>query len=94
MQLIDIVFDASDKKIDNRTSYNILAHLMEEVGELATEVNIDFVGYKTPGEDGVIGEAVDVILCALDLIRVNYPTVTKEQLNTIAQLKCDKWLSQ
>ena len=70
-----------------------MASLMSEVGELAEEVNIQ-TGHcgKLPGKDGIIGEAVDVIICALDMIRVNYPEATEDDIRAIAQNKCDKWL--
>lgn len=65
---------------------------MEEVGELSTEVNIK-EGYseKPKGKDGIIGEAVDVILCAVDLIYINNPEVTEEEVRSIVTKKLAKW---
>jgi NTP pyrophosphatase (non-canonical NTP hydrolase) len=76
----------------DRNSFGILSSLMEEVGELATEVGIQ-QGHtnKTPSDDGLLGESVDVILCALDMIRQNFPDVTSKDLKRIAKRKCEKW---
>jgi len=91
--MIDLVFKTADTVPVGRDSRDILTSLVEEVGELSTEIGIQS-GHtgKTPGSDGILGEAVDVILCALDMIRVNYPDVTEEDIVRIAEKKCDKWL--
>ncbi len=63
----DYVFGVSDKLKDGRTIADVIGHTMEELGELATEVKIaDGKSYKDPGVDGIVGEAVDVIVCLLD----------------------------
>ena len=80
----------------DRTELNVLAHTMEEVGELAEEITI-FMGnsYKEPGVDGVIGEAVDAIITLFDLIYThadrNNETITEEALIEIAAKKLAKW---
>lgn len=79
-----------------RTNYQVLAQLMQEVGELAQEVEIKegFIR-KFPGEDGILGEAVDVITCALDLIWLNSPNLTNEEIEEIIEStmkqKLEKW---
>lgn len=77
-----------------RHPYAVLAKLQEEVGELAQEVNIE-AGFlnKEPGKDGVIGEAVDVIIAALDMVYLAKPDITEEELNSIISKKVDKWKS-
>ena len=80
----------------NRTELNVLAHTMEEVGELAEEITI-YMGnsYKEPGADGVYGEAVDAIITLIDLIYTHAAskgeTVTEQQLIDIATKKLAKW---
>ena len=80
----------------DRTELNVLAHTMEEVGELAEEITI-FMGnsYKEPGVDGVLGEAVDAIITLFDLIYThadrNNETITEEALIEIAAKKLAKW---
>ena len=92
--MINIIFESSDRIVNGRTSHSILAYLIEEVGELSTEINIQ-TGYtkRQPGADGILGEAIDVILCAIDLIKVNYPDITEEELKQVVKEKCCKWES-
>ena len=63
-----------------------------EVGELAEEVDIALgTSYKKAGPDGVVGEAVDVILGCLDIISVHNPDFTASQLFEYAVAKLVKW---
>lgn len=92
--LIESVFAMSDEisKYQCRFVPNILTKSFEEVGELATEVGIVYHGfYKQPGADGIVGEAIDVILCMLDIIHIQYPDMTVEQVKQIAAYKLQKW---
>jgi uncharacterized protein YunC (DUF1805 family) len=67
-ELVDAVLKVSGKVSNGRTVETVLMHLVTEVGELAQEVVVaEGRSYKAPGRDGVVGEAVDVILCAVDL---------------------------
>lgn len=92
MSLISKTFEASDEIQDSRTRFRILAHCIEELGEMSEELVIDKgLSYKSPGKDGVIGEGVDLILCVLDLIHKTDPTVTEEDLEAIAVKKIAKW---
>jgi hypothetical protein len=100
MSLFDITKVAS-QEVDQtsmqrtRTKYSVLASTMSELGELAEEIAIaEKHSYKKQGSDGVVGEAVDTIICLLDLIHVHNPSVTEEELNHIAQLKLDKWVAK
>jgi hypothetical protein len=68
---------------------------MAELGELAEEVAINEKhSYKKQGSDGIVGEAIDTILCLLDLIHVHTPSITEEELIHVAQLKLDKWVTK
>lgn len=90
--MIKTVFDVSDAIKNNRKLHQIFTYLIEEVGELSTELNIhDGYSTKTPGKDGVVGEAVDAIICLLDIIRVYDPTITEEKLVEICSAKVRKW---
>ena len=76
-----------------RTVDSVLASTMSELGETAVEVMIhNGQSYKQKGRDGIVGEAVDTILCLLDLIHVVDPSITEEQINEIARAKCAKWV--
>ena len=93
--LINKTFAVSDSIDNNRTIENVLTHMTTEVGELALEISIDQGrSYKDASEDGVVGEAVDVILCALDIIRVYQPDITEEDILAIAQRKLAKWVEK
>lgn len=79
--------------VRDRTTLQVLAKLMEEVGELSAEV-LKKDGFKEGGEgrDGILGEAVDVATCALDIIFLNYPGMTSEEVKAIVNIKLDKWI--
>lgn len=95
MTFIEQVFAISDSVKNDRTMLGVLGHTMSELGELAEEVTIhQGQSYKTPGEDGVIGEAIDTIVCVLDLIRITYPDVTEQELQQIAEIKLKKWVEK
>lgn len=78
-----------------------LAKLNEEVGELAVEVQIaqNRLPKSKGGHDGVVGEAVDIILVALDIIYLNLaksaPNVTPYKIEAIlidaASSKMKQW---
>lgn len=91
--MINQVFEVS-KKAGKRTRYEVLAILMEEVGELATEINIA-EGYKKrpEGKDGIIGECADVLNAVIDIMYLTDPTMTDEKFKAIMQKKLDKWNS-
>lgn len=90
--LVGDVFHASDSIKNDRKLDDVIIHLMTEVGELAQEAIIAAGrSYKQPGKDGVVGEAIDVINCALDIVRLVEPNITEEQLRVICDPKLDKW---
>lgn len=79
----------------SRTRYSVLASAMAELGECAEEIAIsEKHSYKKPGADGIVGEAIDTILCLLDLIYVVSPSTTEDDLNIIAEQKCKKWIDK
>lgn len=89
--MIKQVFEVS-KAVPNRTINNVFMSLSEEVGELATEISIqDGYSTKPVGKDGIIGESVDVIACALDLIWVHNPEITEEEIMELLSKKLKKW---
>lgn len=93
--MIKEVFDVS-VQAPRRTQEKVFLSLVEEIGELATELSIE-AGHskKVVGEDGVTGEAVDVILCALDLIWVHNDSTAEEELEQfvrdVVNKKLAKW---
>lgn len=90
--MIDQVFKVSDNIKNGRTIHNVFPYVIEEVGELATEINIKSgFSNKKPGKDGIVGEAVDAIICLLDIIRLEHPDITEDQLCEIFDRKLKKW---
>lgn len=78
---------------DGRTIPDIFDHLKGEVEELSAEVGVYKMG-GNPGEDGITGEAVDVIVCALDLIFKDNPKITETEILKIVERKLEKWKSK
>lgn len=92
--MINKIFEAGNL-IPERTRYQVLACLVEETGELAQEVKIaERDSYKLEGIDGILGEAVDVIICAVDLIRGSYPTITEAEIIEVVNKKLNKWVNK
>lgn len=99
MSLIETIFQTSRTIPVKRTEYTVLSHAMAEVGELAEEVTISCgESYKTAGPDGVIGEAIDSIICLVDMIYVHSKNqgfeLSEQQLIEIAKKKLAKWESK
>lgn len=84
--LLELVRTYSNKIENGRDLSYIFEGLTEEVDELEAEVY-----GNEQGEDGIPGEAVDVILCALDMIYKAAPHWTNEDIVAYAEKKCQKW---
>jgi hypothetical protein len=92
MSLVTETFKYSDTIKNNRDAFYVLSKCVEELGELSVEVQIATgVSYKEAGKDGVVGEAIDLITCVLDLIRITHPNLSEEDLVAIAIPKLEKW---
>lgn len=77
-----------------RTLHSVFLQAQAEMGELAEEINIHTGLLNKPaGKDGILGEAIDSILCLLDLIHVLDPNIAQGIVNDIAQAKLDKWIN-
>lgn len=67
---IYLVAQSSDRIFPRRSYDTILKSLMEEMGELSTEIAIaQGTKKRSPSADGVKGEAVDVFVVAVDMLR-------------------------
>lgn len=79
------------REVENkRDIFSIYEHSLSEVDELEDEIDIWDRG-DTPGPDGIVGEAVDVILCMLDLIAQFDPDITTDQVEAVMDKKYAKW---
>lgn len=93
--IISQIFQVSDDIKDSRTVSEALLYAMTEIGECSEEHLIS-TGYssKKAGADGVVGEAIDAIICLIDVIHLHDKTVTKEKLEEITKRKLVKWKSK
>lgn len=91
--IVSVAFEYAEKIKNTRTLRTVHDHLLGETKELDEEVSQVMKG-EDEGEDGVVGEAIDVILCALDMIYQHAPHITEAQINSIARKKCEKWQSK
>ena len=89
---LDQIWSTSRRIKDGREKYDVLAKGMEELGELSQEIMISLGRhYKPAGKDGVIGEAVDVIVCMADIIYQENPNITADEVHEILAAKLSKW---
>jgi hypothetical protein len=76
---------------DGRTDHDVLDHMKGEVKELSDEIDDP----TNPGEDGIFGEAIDIMACCVDIIRRHFPDLSEEELECLAvekmREKCEKW---
>jgi hypothetical protein len=96
--LFSTVFDAAQKADiyhATRDRNSIFNHAMSEMGEIALEINIaNGQSYKEAGPDGIVGEALDAIASLLDLIYIENPDITEEELVQKLQPKMHKWVDK
>lgn len=93
MSLVEDILKYSKEIQNGRTIASIWQHTLSEVSELSYEIDV-LDGTLPPeygGEDGLIGEAIDGILCLVDLIHQHNPEITEDELRTIAAKKLEKW---
>lgn len=90
LKVIDRILKTCVRLNNGRTYGTILDHAKGEMVELEIEVN-KFLNEQEPGKDGIVGEAIDVILCMVDLIYQKNPTISKEYLYMLICEKLDKW---
>ena len=89
---IDIVRHFAKEIQNGRSLGDIHRHGQREMVELNDEIlAIKYPEQFTPGPDGVVGEAIDVMACMLDLIFVEAPETTNEEICAILLRKCEKW---
>lgn len=93
MSLVHEIVNASIQVQSTRNIQDILVHAMTELGELAQEVQISQdKSYKQEGSDGVIGEALDVIACMVDIIYIHGGVLADEEyLISRMKPKLEKW---
>lgn len=95
--LINTILWSSRSIRNGRGHRDVVMHALSEIGELAVEVEIALgrAGKKEPGEDGIAGEALDIILCVTDFAYLIDPTIDDLRLKgATASRQADKSLVQ
>jgi hypothetical protein len=88
--LVDMTRAYSDAIQNGRALDDIMNSAQAEMKELSEELYK--VRTNSPaGDDGVVGESIDVILCMLDLIFKAKPSITAIEIEAIARRKNEKW---
>lgn len=88
-----LVTQSADRIFPRRSYDTILKSLMEEMGELSTEIAIvQGTKKRAPSSDGVKGEAVDVFVVAVDMLRAAWGDAlfTQEFTDKVSS-KLAKW---
>ena len=87
---IQFVLDTAARVTNNRSLPDIFRAMNGEMHELADEVQL-ILDDDVPGPDGILGEAVDVMSCLLDLIYKSYPNITQADIEAVMVKKAMKW---
>ncbi|MNV43263.1 hypothetical protein D3C71_1349720 [compost metagenome] len=90
---IALVRDYSKLIKNGRTQRSISAHMRGEHDELDIEIEKVEQGLSE-GPDGIVGENIDIIACALDSIFEHAPDITDEEIYNIMDRKCRKWVEK
>lgn len=88
--IVSIVRRYSPEIKNGRTLQDILNHLIGETEETQDEIAKIAKGERA-GDDGVVGEAIDMIQCGIDLIFSTRPDISDEEIADIMENKCEKW---
>lgn len=100
--IIGKVLEVSDSLGFRRSTEFVAIKLQEELGEFAVEIGIakEMLPVHKGGDDGVLGEACDVINCVVDytylVMKQRNPSITKEDIFRLMaktqEKKCEKWV--
>jgi hypothetical protein len=90
MNIFDLTKSYGDSIKNGRTPLQIYNHSTTEINELVEEISNHVRGLPA-GEDGIIGESIDVILCMIDLIQTYDSSFTNEDFMKYCEKKLNKW---
>lgn len=95
--VIKNVLAISEEHPMKRTVESIFDHAQGEMFELHFEIEAQRRGIQGDS-DGISGEAIDVILCMIDLIRVANPEMSMEDvfdfIKEYSKRKSQKWVEK
>lgn len=87
---VDKVIAVCQKISNGRTISSVMKALEEEVVELRVEVDKALAG-EDAGTDGIVGEAIDCLLCVVDILYQKNPSISREHISFLVGQKLDKW---
>lgn len=90
MSAVETILSFSRRIKNTRTPLSVFNHLEGEAEELLAEVFAKKWG-DPAGPDGILGECIDIINCAVDLIYLDNPDITEEEITAVILKKCQKW---
>lgn len=91
-ETIDLVLNVCKTIKHQRTIETITTHMLGEVSELCDEVKKIDTG-EPFGDDGILGEACDVMLTLIDLVYMHNPDITVEDFKKTMARKSAKWVA-
>lgn len=93
LNAMQMVVASADRIFPRRSYDTILKSLMEEMGELSTEIAIaQGTKKRAASSDGIKGEAVDVFVVAMDMLRAAWgDELFSAQFNAKVASKLAKW---
>lgn len=86
-QALEIARHYTNEIKNDRTPMDAFEHLEEEVAELKVELQ-----NGNTGPDGVKGEVIDVLNCALDVLFLVHPEIAMAEIDRLMEAKCRKWM--
>ncbi len=90
--LYDSIAAVTDKLGSKSPIVNRGYKFAEESGEFMVEVGVALgISNKQAGPDGVLGEAADVCITCLSIVRRLHPEITAEQFQDVVNTKLAKW---
>jgi hypothetical protein len=83
----EIVRHYTREIVNGRTVGSAFEHLVGEVNELGDEI-----ANGNTGPDGIKGEVMDVVNCALDILFMTHPDIGFDEIDALMEAKCRKWM--
>lgn len=100
--ILEYIRRLTEQDLRRKSIMDMVLSAAEEFGEFAREIKIEEGvfgnSHKEPGDDGSVGEAVDMVIMALALYYARFPTVTgknpelaTQELPSLLKRKAEKW---
>jgi hypothetical protein len=88
-QMLEIVRHYALGIRNGRKVADAFKHLKEEVEELGVEIE-----NGGTGADGIKGEVMDVLNCALDIFFMVHSDIGFDEIDALMEAKCQKWVTK